>query len=213
MGLTVYCCHPKTISTLAIFFSWIEETSLGEGSRCCVRKEVIKLEMPLGGECQAHHSSARTGGHCLLLSPLGDWAGGEIVSGWSSHVEEGSSTGVKLLRWSPGSLVPFSSRCHPLGFAGCSCVLHFCILRVFCCLGNFRLYSSCCFLWGSVDVPLVVVQPPAHDMHSTFYLVGRQVSSVQGVLLPSLAFGTGWFWGKSLYCKEASSDREKISIK
>jgi len=82
MGLMIHCCHPKTISTLAsVFFPGVEGTPLGEGSRCCVRKEVVKLEMSLGGECQAHHGSARTGGHCVLLSPLADWAGGEIVPG------------------------------------------------------------------------------------------------------------------------------------
>lgn len=147
MGLGVHCRHPKTISTLVrFFFPGVEGTPLGEGSRCCFWKGARKLEMPLGGECQAHHGSAGTGGYCPLLSPLGDWAGGEIVSGCSSPVEEGSSTGTKVLQWSPSGLVPFSSGCHPFGFAGCSCVLHFYILSVFCYLGDFRLYSSYCFL-------------------------------------------------------------------
>lgn len=47
-------------------------------------------------------------------------------------------------------------------------------------------------------------------MCSTFYLVGHLVSPAQGVVLPSLAFGTGCF---CLYHKKASMDGENISIK
>lgn len=103
--------------------------------------------------------------------------------------------------------------CHSLAFASWACLLHFYILSDFCYLGDFRLYSSCGFLWGSVDAPLVVVQPSAHVTCSTFYLVGCMVSSMQGVLLSSFAFGTGWFGEKSLFHKEAPMDGEKTSIK
>lgn len=56
------------------------------------------------------------------------------------------------LLWSPGSLIPFNCGCYAVGFAGCSCVLHFYILSVLCYLWDCRLCSSCCFLQVSVDV-------------------------------------------------------------
>lgn len=74
MGLMVHCCHPKTISTpVSFYFHVAEVIPLVEGSRCCVSKEVVKLEMPFGRKCQAQGISAETRGHCcyhLLVTAL-----------------------------------------------------------------------------------------------------------------------------------------------
>lgn len=119
---------------------------------------------------------------------------GEIMHDWSSHTERsvprmdarGHLAVLPLQLW-----VPCSRLCW--------------------LLLSFALLHPECFLLFMGFQALVILLLPAslcgcvlHGWYShvltfmgrTFYLVGHLVSPAQGVFLPSLAFGTGCFWGK-----------------
>lgn len=128
MGLMVHLCHPKTICTLVSFyFPGAEGTPLVEGSRPCV-SEVIKLEMPFNTKRPVQKAMPRPEDIVccchLLVTVLQERLGLAEEVTWKS----GAAWSLKVLQWSPSCLVSFSCGCHPLGFAGCSFVLHFYIL-------------------------------------------------------------------------------------